>query len=115
MFPGGSATGLFRSKRRTRAINFRLSEEEFRELQRACAAKGARSVSDFARTAVWRMVAGHPDAQPPLVGGEAIDGRLEQLQKLLDELAGLIREVGPRAVLGQPLGEVEGGRAQKGA
>ena len=40
------------TKPRTRLVNFRLSEEEFRTLREACETGGARSLSDFARTAV---------------------------------------------------------------
>jgi hypothetical protein len=37
---------------RTKLVNFRLSEEEFDSLIDACGTLGARSVSDFARSAV---------------------------------------------------------------
>ena len=37
---------------RTKLVNFRLSEEEFDRLKDACGTQGARSVSDFARSAV---------------------------------------------------------------
>jgi hypothetical protein len=84
---------FYKNKRRTRAINFRLSEEEFRELKRACAVGGARSVSDFARTAVWRMVIGCVEAEPG-AGAETIELRLAQLEQQLSELAGLIRQSG---------------------
>ncbi len=87
---------LFKNKRRTRAINFRLSEEEFRELKRACAAGGARSVSDFARTAVWRLVISSFETEPA-TGSAKIEMRLAQLQQQLSELTGLIRDGGRRA------------------
>ena len=37
---------------RTRLVNFRLSEDEFLKLKDTCARSGARSVSDYARSAV---------------------------------------------------------------
>ena len=37
---------------RTRLVNFRLSEDEFLMLKDTCARSGARSVSDYARSAV---------------------------------------------------------------
>jgi hypothetical protein len=43
-------------KRRTKLISFRLSEEEYEKLNRACVACGARSISDFARTTLQRTV-----------------------------------------------------------
>jgi hypothetical protein len=43
-------------KPRTRVIFFRVSEEEFHEMERACDSVGARSISDFARTAARRLL-----------------------------------------------------------
>src|SRR5262245_2566785 len=43
-------------KRRTKLVSFRLSDEEYKELQGACVAEGARSISDFARAALQRSV-----------------------------------------------------------
>ncbi len=37
---------------RTRLVNFRLSEDEYQMLKDTCARSGARSVSDYARSAV---------------------------------------------------------------
>ena len=37
---------------RNRLVNFRLSEAEFEKLKAACLRDGARSISEFARTAV---------------------------------------------------------------
>jgi hypothetical protein len=42
-------------KPRNRLVNFRLTEEEFGYLRDACLAQGARSISDFARSAVLRQ------------------------------------------------------------
>jgi hypothetical protein len=42
-------------KPRNRLVNFRLTEEEFGYLRDACMAQGARSISDFARSAVLRQ------------------------------------------------------------
>jgi hypothetical protein len=43
-------------KKRTKLVSFRLSEEEYEQLSRACMATGARSISDFARTALQQSV-----------------------------------------------------------
>lgn len=37
-------------KTRSRLINFRVTDEEFEQLKRACNREGARCMSDFART-----------------------------------------------------------------
>ena len=47
---------------RTRLVNFRLSEDEFLKLKDTCARSGARSVSDYARSAV---LSGNPMATLP--------------------------------------------------
>ncbi len=56
-------------KPRNRLVNFRLTDEEFTYLREACSAQGARSISDFARSAVLRQAdrssnsADHPSTQ----------------------------------------------------
>jgi uncharacterized protein (DUF1778 family) len=86
---------LIHSKPRTRAINFRLSEDEFEELKRACAAEGSRSLSDFARRAVWRMIVQDIDAGLPGTARDRINRRLDKLQEQLTELAGMLRNREP--------------------
>jgi hypothetical protein len=44
------------TKRRDRLVYFRISEEEFERMQKACDATGARSVSDLARAAVQEFI-----------------------------------------------------------
>lgn len=43
-------------KPRSRMISIRLSDEEYSGLKRLCIAKGARSVSDLARTAMSELL-----------------------------------------------------------
>src|SRR5262249_21642193 len=43
-------------KRRTRMVNFRLSDDEYQDLREMCLAHGSRSISDFARLAVCQGV-----------------------------------------------------------
>ena len=47
---------------RTKLVNFRLSEEEFQNLRAASTQFGARSLSDFARSAVLKTYTGDTDA-----------------------------------------------------
>ncbi len=55
---------------RNRLVNFRVNDEEYRALRKACAEAGARSISDFARLAILRHLDGDerasPDAEPRL-------------------------------------------------
>ena len=43
-------------KRRNRLISFRLSEEEYESLRALCVTEGARSVSDYARSALCQVM-----------------------------------------------------------
>ncbi len=43
-------------KRRNRLVYFRISEEEFEQILKACDSKGARSLSDLARAAVQEFI-----------------------------------------------------------
>ncbi len=43
-------------QRRTKLVRFRVSPEEYEEISRYCAASGARSLSDVARSAVDQVV-----------------------------------------------------------
>jgi len=93
-------------------VNFRLSEEEYEELKKACASEGARSVSDFARTAVWRMVAQGSDAQSLPAATHRIDRRLDSLEQQLQELAVLMRAHDPRAPRRDTMAAPGGGRSE---
>jgi hypothetical protein len=66
---------------RNRLVNFRLSEAEFESLRTACQAMGARSISDFARSAVLERMTQH---QPE--GTETNTKRVLQLDNKVAEL-----------------------------
>jgi hypothetical protein len=54
------------TKPRNRLVNFRVSEEEFNSLREACETGGARSISDFARSAVLTNQCGKPETDEVL-------------------------------------------------
>ncbi len=85
----------FADKRRTRTVNFRVSPEEYEQLRQACAAEGARSLSDFARMAVFRNGA-------PL--GTALDDRMERLERRLEDLTDALAGRRSRAATSGELG-----------
>jgi uncharacterized protein (DUF1778 family) len=71
-------------KRRTRAIIFRLTDDEYDALKTACAQRGARTVSDFARTELLRSVAlGRKDVTDKLTEIESGVQRLERMLQVL--------------------------------
>lgn len=66
---------------RNRLVNFRLSEDEFEKVRASCALYGARSLSDFARSAVLRSVTNgpvpsesHPDLASEFAHGMSFAG-----------------------------------------
>lgn len=82
-------------KPRNRLVNFRLSEEEFDKLRASCALYGARSLSDFARSAVMRSVVyGLPCGEAVEETSEKrlaqMEGKVQDLETRLDELVKLL-------------------------
>ena len=67
-------------QRRTRTVIFRLTDDEYQKLKSACLSRGARTVSDFARTELLRSVERErPDVDEKLAEIESGVHRLEQL------------------------------------
>ena len=78
-------------KRRTRMVNFRLSEDEYTDLRNMCMAKGVRSVSDFARSAVAQLVSetnGSTGMFESTV--RQLYGRIEELDREVKRLTGVL-------------------------
>ncbi len=78
------------SKPRNRVVLFRLTQEEYQQVQDACAEGGARSVSDFARA---RILGTAP-------GGSALTQMQTQLAELtaaVERLTTAVASQGPRA------------------
>jgi hypothetical protein len=88
------------SNYRNRLVVFRLTEEEYETLKRACAEKGARNLSEFTRSRVLGI------ARTDFAGAMlqkrflAIEQQLESLQDTLGRLNQLMvaRPAGPLAV-----------------
>jgi hypothetical protein len=75
-------------KRRDKLVYFRISEEEFEEILRACDQKGARSVSDFARAAIQEFIKG-----PGNPSEQQLADFLKGLQTMVDELKQSVQEL----------------------
>jgi len=84
-------------KRRSRMINFRLSEDEYENLKNFCIARQARSISDLARDAVCRLISADPAKAP---NGdlaemmEKLNGRVNELDREVKRLSRLVVEAG---------------------
>jgi hypothetical protein len=75
------------SKPRNRVVLFRLTQEEYAQVQQACTEGGARSVSDFARARILGQSGGD---SPALVQMQA---QIEELTRAVELLA---RVIAPR-------------------
>ena len=66
---------------RRRVVYFRMSEEEFQEISRRCELEGARSISDYARSALQRCVGPASD-----IDRESVEIRLQAMDLVLTRL-----------------------------
>lgn len=81
-------------KRRSRLVSFRLSEDEYKGVERACLAEGRRSVADFARMSVLAKIAALNAPQGLLSGDLAtLSSRLNELNDALEDVRGRIGRV----------------------
>lgn len=90
-------------KRRSRPITFRVSTEEHDALANACMSSGARSISEFARVAVWQRVKTLNQQQYNL------SGDLNSLTAALGDLDSSLRDASKR--IRSVLGDVRGGKS----
>jgi hypothetical protein len=79
--------------RRDRLVYFRLSEVEFREMLNACSAKGARSISDLARSALQEFIKPQTNEHQAdlieLIG--SLREAIHEMQSSIQELTATVR------------------------
>ncbi len=70
-------------------VNFRLSEDEYEYLKNMCVTEGARSISDFARSAVCRSIATRSISPQDQLDARVrhLDGKVEELDRAVKQLA----------------------------
>ncbi len=79
-------------KRRDRLVVFRLTQEEYRRLQRESSRNGARSLSDYTRARL--LEAGEQAAGRRIEKRLArFDERLEEVQTVLRQVARLVKKI----------------------
>ncbi len=84
---------------RNRLVNFRLSESEFENLRTACQTLGARSISDFARSAVLeRMSQCTAGADPGKTRVFQLDNKVSELETRVGQLLSLVSATGTSVV-----------------
>lgn len=84
-------------KRRTKMVSIRLLDDEYRQLKELCESKGARSVSDLAREAMFRMLSspGGETGQPDL------EDRVRRLDQMVARLGQQMEAIESRLERGQ--------------
>jgi hypothetical protein len=75
------------TKRRDRLLYFRISQEEFEQIQKACDRKGSRSVSDLARAAVQEFITRDSGSDRPVLE------TLKSLAAVVDEINMSVRQL----------------------
>ena len=74
-------------KPRSRVVYFRVSEDEFAVLIRACESEGVRSSSDLARKAMRRQVSDQPREEDPVVNS------LQRLELLIGQVSARLQNL----------------------
>ncbi len=73
-------------KRRDRIVVFRLTQEEYKRLTKACSSKGARNLSDYTRQELL-------DNARSGKRTDQIEGRLSTFEKKLAEVQTTVRQI----------------------
>ena len=79
-------------KPRSRLVYFRVSEDEFEQLNRVCRLGGARSLSDLLRSATQRAISGSngDTEQPVAIRLQKLDDLISELALRVEQLAALV-------------------------
>lgn len=84
------------SLRRSRMVSFRLSPEEYEQLQSVCATQGARSLSELARAAMQRMISPGRGAKPLEHEVGDIRNQVRHLSDQVNRLSEVVESLQPR-------------------
>jgi hypothetical protein len=94
------------TKPRSRILNFRVTEEEYRQVRRASAGIGCRGISDFARETILERArrAADPELLPalnaPTEGPIGLERRIASLQSAIGVLSDRLKEAAAAAATG---------------
>ena len=76
--------------RRSRMISFRLSPEEYDRFAKMCSDRGVRSISDMARIALQKLIAGDAESDPISFEIGDLRSQLKMLSNNLERIAGIV-------------------------
>ena len=71
-------------KRRDRIVVFRLTDDEYQNLRTSCESRGARNLSDFARTELMTSLEEHR---------QTLQGRLSEVDQKLSSLHSVVQRM----------------------
>ena len=80
-----TVTQMNSAKRRTRLVTFRLDEQEYQGLRDLSIAQGARSISDFTRSTLCRLIGNQTGSSR-----EALEAEVYRLSREVERLAQLV-------------------------
>ncbi|MBK5290704.1 MAG: hypothetical protein JJE04_03285 [Acidobacteriia bacterium] len=80
-------------KRRDKVLLFRLTQDEYNLLLAACAERGGRTLSEFARTELLQRL--EDDQQDTEIEGHLyrVNERLNQLQSAVQDVTGMLEAI----------------------
>jgi hypothetical protein len=90
---------------KNRVVNFRLTEDEYQTLQKACSTTGARSISDYTRSVLLGALPDDTGVQRP-----DMSRRIDQLEMRVTALSAAIRAIEQLLPNGQPAPQITAGK-----
>jgi hypothetical protein len=84
-------------KRRDRVVVFRLTQDEYEELKTVCTVRGARNISDFARSELLTAIEQERRPETQLHGRLSdVDQKLSNLESKIQRMAHLLEGMARR-------------------
>jgi len=78
-------------KRRNRVVVFRLTQDEYEDLKTVCSVRGARNISDFARSELLTAIEHERHPETELHGRLSdVDQKLSNLESKIQRMAQLL-------------------------
>mgnify|MGYP000131450833 CR=1 FL=1 len=81
-------------KKRDRIVVFRLTQDEYKLLQKACTRTGARTISDFTRSQLLEQAATRPREDRLEARLAKFDQRLAEVQSAVRHISRLLKQLG---------------------
>ena len=84
-------------KRRNRVVVFRLTQDEYQDLKTVCSVRGARNISDFARSELLTFIGQETRPEAALHGRlSEVDQKLSSLESEIQRMARLLEGMADR-------------------